>query len=243
MTLPQLIEKLQKIYEPLSKGYYGLKTIIITLAIMALCRIKNPEQIKQCKVGELGRIIGMDRLPETRNLRNKIQQVVLQQKAKNFNAHLLNYWLNKEECVYFYVDGHVRIYYGKEAQLTRKYVSRQKLCLAATTEYWVNDSTGMPYLVVSGELHEKLQDIIEIQIIPEILKTDFIEKRQQKEQVIFTLIFDREAYQPSFFYRLWNDHKIAIITYRKNVKDLWPEELFQYYEIQVIGNKINMLLC
>lgn len=246
-SLPALISQglfeCKKIYTPLRKGYYGFTSIILTLAIMALCRIKNPEQLKQCKVGELGRIIGLDRLPEAKNLRSKLQQIVSQQKAMTFNEHLLNHWLDKEECVYFYVDGHVRIYYGNQAQLTSKYVSRQKLCLSATTEYWVNDSTGMPYLVVSGELHEKLQDIIETQIIPELLKTDFIQKRQQQnEPVVFTLIFDREAYQPSFFHRLWKDHKIAVITYRKNVKDLWAEKLFISHNTQVIGNNISMLL-
>ena len=247
LAIPALISQglfeYKKVYEPLRKGYYGFTSIILTFAIMALCRIKNPEQLKQCKVGEIGRIIGLDRLPEAKNLRSKLQQIVFQQKARNFNEHLLNHWLDKEECIYFYVDGHVRIYYGSQAQLTSKYVSRQKLCLSATTEYWVNDCTGMPYLVVGGELHEKLQDVIETQIIPEILTSDFIKKRQQKnEPVIFTLIFDREAYQPSFFYRLWKDHKIAVITYRKNVKDLWPDEYFKSQEVQVIGNNVSMLL-
>lgn len=246
-SIPALISQglfeYKRVYEPLRKGYYGFTSIILTFAIMALCRIKNPEQLKQCKVGELGRIIGLDRLPEAKNLRSKLQQIVSQQKARTFNEHLLNRWLNKEECIYFYVDGHVRIYYGNQARLTSKYVSRQKLCLSATTEFWVNDSSGMPYLVVSGELSEKLQDVIETRIIPELLKSDFIRMRQQKnEQVIFTLIFDREAYHPSFFHRLWKDHKIAVVTYRKNVKDLWLEKYFKKYEVQVIGNNVSMLL-
>ena len=241
--LSQGLLEYKKVYDPLPNGYYGFDSIVLTFAIMALCRIKNPEQLKQCKTGELGRIIGMDRLPETRSLRNKLNQIVLQNKAENFNEHLLNKWLDKEACIYFYVDGHVRIYYGDQAQLTSKYVSRQKLCLSATTEYWVNDSSGMPYLVVSGELHEKLQDVMEREIIPRILQTDFIQKRKQNnEQVLFTLIFDREAYEPAFFYRLWMEHKIAVITYRKNVKDLWPSELFQKYKVQVIGNNVDMLL-
>ncbi len=246
-SLPALISQglleYKKIYAPLSKGYYGLKSIILTFAIMALCRVKNPEQLKQCKVGELGRIIGLDRLPETRNLRHKLHQIVSQHKAINLNEHLLNRWLDKEECIYFYVDGHVRIYHGHQAQLTNKYVSRQKLCLAGTTEYWVNDTSGMPYLVVTGELHEKLQDVIETQIIPKILKTNFIRERQQKrEKILFTLVFDREAYEPSFFNRLWKDYKIGVITYRKNVKDLWPEQWFKTQDVQVIENNVAMRL-
>ena len=246
-ALPALISQgllsYKKVYEPLSKGYYGFTSIILTFAIMALCRIKNPEQLKQCKVGELGRIIGLDRLPETKNLRTKLHQIVSQHKAQDFNEHLLNRWLDKEECIYFYVDGHVRIYYGNQAQLTSKYVSRQKLCLAGTTEYWVNDASGLPYLVVNGELNEKIQDVIETQIIPQILKTDFIQKRiQENQEILFNLIFDREAYQPSFFQRLW-EQKIAVITYRKNVKDLWAENMFQSYNVQVIGNAVDMQLC
>jgi len=247
-ALPALISQglfeYENIYKPLPKGYYGFRSIVLTLAIMALCRIKNPEQLKQCKVGELGRIIGLDRLPETRNLRTKIQHIVTQQKAVEFNKHLLNRWLDKEECIYFYIDGHVRIYYGSQGQLTSKYVSRQKLCLSATTEYWVNDNNGLPYLVVNGELNEKLQDIIETEIVPRLLASDFIQKRQQQnEEVLFTLVFDREAYKPAFFYRLWVEHKIAVITYRKNVRDLWDKNSFKPYCIEVIGNQVDMLLC
>jgi len=241
--LSQGLLEYKKVYESLPKGYYGFDTIVLTLAVMGLCRIKNPEQLKQCKTGELGRTIGLDRLPEARALRNKLNQIVVQNKALDFNRHLLNQWLNKEACIYFYVDGHVRIYYGHQAQLTTKYVSRQKLCLAATTEYWVNDATGMPYLVVSGELHEKLQEVIETSIIPPLLQTDFVKCRiDQNESVLFTLIFDREAYEPSFFNRLWTEYKIAVITYRKNVQDLWPSECFKPYDIQIIESKVTMLL-
>jgi len=42
----------------------------------------------------------------------------------------------------------------------------------ATTEYWVNDVQGLPYLVFMGELSEKMRDVIEQQIIPE-LKASF----------------------------------------------------------------------
>jgi hypothetical protein len=59
----------------------------------------------------------------------------------------------------------------------------------------------------------------------------------------FILFFDREAYDTSFFVRLWNEHRIAIVTYRKNVKDKWPEEDFKSYDTQVINNKITILLC
>lgn len=253
-ALPALLSQglmdYSEVYERLPNGYYSFDSIVLTLAIMALCRIKNPEQLKQCKAGELGRVIGLDRVPEAKCLREKLKQIVDQNQAENFNRHLMERWLNKEQCVYFYVDGHVRIYYGDQAQLTSKYVSRQKLCLSATTEYWVNDSQGLPYLVVTGELSEPLQQVIEKEIIPRLLQSPFIQTRKQcsepnlpeGSQVLFTLVFDREAYEPAFFNRLWEDHRIAVITYRKNVKDLWEEKLFKPFEIQILENKVDMLL-
>lgn len=241
--LAQGLLKYKEVYQALSKGYYGLQSTILTLAFMALCRIKNPEQLKQQKVGELGALIGLDRVPETRCLREKITQIVSQHKAKEFNTVLFNYWLGNTNDFFFYIDGHVRIYYGHTANLPKKYVSRQKLCLNATAEYWVNDVQGLPYLVFTGELNEKLRDVIEQQIIPELKADVTIAQRiSTGEKILFTLVFDRECYEPAFFQRLWDQHQIAIITYRKNVKDKWEENLFQSHTVTILCNAVTMLL-
>ncbi len=39
------------------------------------------------------------------------------------------------------------------------------------------------------------------------------------------------------------EHRIAVITYRKNVKDQWKEIEFTPYDTCVLEQKINMLLC
>jgi hypothetical protein len=49
----------------------------------------------------------------------------------------------------FYVDGHVRVYHGAQTALPRHYVSRQRLCLRATTDYWVKALDGQPFFVVT----------------------------------------------------------------------------------------------
>jgi hypothetical protein len=51
--LAQGLLKTKKVYTWPSKVYYSLESIVLTLAFMALLRIKNPEQLKQCKPGEL----------------------------------------------------------------------------------------------------------------------------------------------------------------------------------------------
>lgn len=54
-----LLSRGEHIYHSLRAGYYGLQHILLLLAFMALCRIKSPEQLKQCKPGELGKVMGL----------------------------------------------------------------------------------------------------------------------------------------------------------------------------------------
>jgi len=245
--LAQGLLKAKEVFRLPSSHYYGLESVVLTLAFMALARIKNPEQLKQCKPGEIGRLIGLDRIPEVRCLREKINIISEQQRSVHFNNLLIDQWYhddNREDTGFLYIDGHVRIYYDYKANLPSKFVSRQKLCLSATSEFWVNDAVGMPVMMVMGELSEKLQTVIEHQIIPRLIEAKLIKAdigNQQEPQC--TLVFDREAYEPAFFQRLWDRYRIAIITYRKNVKDQWDANRFESIDVQVLNHVINMDLC
>ncbi len=249
--LAQGLLQTKKVYQYPQGKYYSHESIILTLALMALMRIKNPEQLKNCKPGEIGRIIGLDRIAETKCLRRKIDVFSEQQKSWELNKLLIDQWYkqdgpDEQQELFFYIDGHVRIYYGDAANLPAKYVSRQKLCLSATTGFWVNDEEGLPVMVVIGELTEKLQTIIEYTIIPKLLQAGLIKNIDPDnlpETPQCTLVFDREAYHPAFFIRLWKQYRIAIITYRKFVKDKWDNISFKNYEVQVLQSKATMLLC
>jgi hypothetical protein len=243
--LSQGLLKASSILLPLRKGYYGLMSILLVLSFMFLSRIKCPEQLKTCKVGELGKLIGLDRIPETKCLRYKIEQIVNQEKADDLSAALLHEWVDKNDAAFFYVDGHVRVYHGHLANLPKRYVSREKLCLSGTTEFWVNNELGMPLMVVTGELNEKLKDIILTEIIPILMKeTDSRISQKQldadPELARFTMVFDREAYDLGFFKNLWDNYRIAVLTYRKAVKDVWPESDFVQTTTTVIGKSVTM---
>jgi hypothetical protein len=235
----------------IKEGYYKLESIILTLAFMALCRIKNPEQLKQCAPGEMGKLIGLDRIPEIKCLRQKMKELFANKNTKLLNEKLAVDWIQTAQTgdsdnLFLYTDGHVKIYNGSKAILTKKFISRQKLCLAATADFWLNDEQGLPLLVWTGELSEKLQHVIEKQIIPQLLSSGALKKQidSNSETPICTLVFDREAYEPAFFMRLWNDYRIAIITYRKNVKDKWSENDFVETPVMTdLGNTKTMLLC
>jgi len=245
--LAQGLLKTKELYQFPSNHYYGLESVVLTLAFMALGRIKNPEQLKQCKPGEIGRIIGLDRIPEVKCLREKIKLMTEQKQATHLNNLLIEGWysgVSEEEAEFLYIDGHVRIYYGYKANLPVKFISRQKLCLSATTEYWVNDVNGMPVMMVMGELTEKLQTAIEEQIIPQLKQVNLLKPQTENDKKPqCTFVFDREAYEPAFFHRLWSEHKIAVITYRKNVKDKWEEDCFKSTVVSVSLQLVTMYLC
>jgi hypothetical protein len=238
--LLQGLDKLFTLFRNLPNGFYGLHHILLLLCFMSLCRIKNIEQLKKVSVGEFGKLLGLDRIPQVEYLRKKIKQITDQQQCDSARELLFVLWREKMSDLFFYIDGHVRVYSGTAANLPKHFVSREKLCLSATTEFYVNTFEGCPLMVINGELNERLKDAIE-KIIPEIKKT--VPASDGSHTPIFTLVFDREAYEPKWFKKLWEEHRIAIISYRKNVKDKWDESLFKNLDIQMYHNNVTMQLC
>jgi hypothetical protein len=233
--LSQGLDNLFTCFRNLPNGFYGLHHILLLLCFMALCRIKNIEQLKKTSVGEFGKLLGLDRIPQVEYLRKKIKQITDQKQCDFAQETLFTLWSEKMSDLFFYIDGHVRVYSGTAANLPKHFVAREKLCLSATTEFYVNTFEGLPLMVINGELNERLKEAIE-KIIPEIKKT--IPLAENSNKPIFTLVFDREAYEPGWFIKLWKEHRIAMISYRKNVKDKWDENVFISTETQVNNNNV-----
>lgn len=207
---------------------------------MFLCRIKNVEQLKNHSPGEFGKLLGLDRIPEVGYFRTKLKQITDQSKCDELHSLLLSSWTKDMPEMFFYIDGHVRVYHGQKANLPKRFVSREKLCLSGTTEYWVNDQQGLPLMVLTAELNEKLKIAIQ-EVIPKILKE--VPPPPNPHDPILTLVFDREAYEPKWFAKLWKDHRIAVLTYRKNVRDKWDESLFYKADIQCYNTDVTMHIC
>lgn len=230
-------------YQEVDPGYYYIDAIVLLLAFMYLCRIKNPEQLKSINPGEFGKLLGLDRIPEAKCLRKKLKAICGQQKAAQWNMELAKTWASGEESGFYYIDGHVQVYHGYQAQLGKKYISRQKLCLPGVQEFWVNNAAGMPYFYVCGQVNEKLQQVIGEQILPGLLAHMPLHQDPTPGTPKLTIVFDREAYSPLFFDQLWNDHQVAVITYRKNVKDLWDTSQFSDHTVEIEGVQTTMKLA
>jgi transposase len=214
-------------------GYYTTLQVILLVAQMALCRIKTVEQLAEHAPGELGKLMGLDRVPEVRCLRKKIAALSKNNAPEKWSALLSRDWMEgaPELAGALYVDGHVRVYHGKKTALPKKFVSRERLCLRGTTDYWVNDVLGQPFFVVTRPVDQGMLEALRNDIVPQLLKdvpgqpaADVLQAEPQRHR--FSLVFDREGYSPAFFKEMWDKHRIACITYHKFPKQDWPDEEF-----------------
>jgi transposase len=233
------------------KGYYRCFHILILLAFMALCRIKTVEQLRGHSPGEFGKVMGLDRVPEVRCLRRKMDELSADNAGELWATHLARYWMKAEpEAVgTLYVDGHVRVYHGDQTKLPRRYVSRERLCLRGTTDYWVNDAIGRPFFVVEKVIDPGLLKTLRDSIVPRLLN-DVADHPSEEELSAdphlcrFVLVFDREGYSPAFFREMWLNHRIGCISYHKHPAEAWPRDWFREHEVTMPnGETVTMHLA
>ncbi|MDP1905586.1 MAG: hypothetical protein Q8M09_15275, partial [Pseudomonadota bacterium] len=150
-----------------------------------------------------------------------------------------------DEAGYLYIDGHVRVYHGDQAKLPRRFVSRERLCLRGTTDYWINDALGRPFFVVSKAVTGGLGDTLLNDIVPDLLTC--VPRQPTLEQLEadpklhrFVLVFDREGAHASLFEALWAQ-RIGAITYRKNVRDTWPEDEFAHADVVMPDGTVTVM--
>ena len=112
---------------------------------------------------------------------------------------------------FFTPTGHVPVYHGKLTNLPRRYVARERLCLRATTDYWVNAMDERPFFMVSCAVDPGLLKVLREQIVPR-LSAD-VPNQPTPEQLKaepflsrFTIVFDREGYSPDFFAQMKAAH-------------------------------------
>jgi len=247
-ALPALEENglFRHIHDCLAKlrGYYSTLHVIILLAYMALCRIKAVEQLQYQPPGELGKLLGLDRVPEVRCLRRKLAALSSDDGPEKWAGLLSRDWLEAtpELAGALYVDGHVRLYHGRLTALPKRYVARQRLCLRGTTDYWVNDVLGQPFFAVSRPIDHGLLEALRSDIVPRLLQEvpgqpTEEELEADRYRARFVILFDREGYSPEFFKAMWQTHRIACITYHKYPKDDWPTTEFAEIETTLPGGE------
>ncbi len=235
----------------LPPGYYPLETIFLSIALLALARVPSLEALRYEPPGEWGRLLGLDRIPEVRTLRDKLSVLCAQgAPVRQWSSTLAREWMEAQpqSAGTLYIDGHVRVYHGHLTELPRRYVARQRLCLRGTTDYWVNALDGQPFFAVTQAADPGLLQTLEEQIVPRLL-TDVPGQPTEEELKAdpflarFTLIFDRAGYSPEFFKRRW-EQRIAVISYHKFPEGQWPAEEFTTRKVRLVsGQQVELSLA
>ena len=232
-------------------GYYSQDSLLLLYSFLALARVPSLERMRYLSPGEWGLFLGLDRIPEVKTARRKIDEIAPDAAAVQWAKEMSCFWmqLDEELAGVLYVDGHVRTYSGHQTQLPARFSSRSRLCIRSLMDYWVNDQQGKPFFVVTAVGTEGMLHYIRSTIIPRLLtevpgQPSEAELESNQDLHRFVLVFDREGWSPAFFAELWREHRIAIITYRKGNFQAWDENDFEDCKVaSAFGNITEMKLA
>lgn len=224
----------RRLYGNIGPAFYGLRTTIVAYVLLSLLRIPRAENLKEHEPTVLGRVIGLDRILEVKTLRRKLTVL-----AERHRSHQLGLELAKRRIAdrgrltgFLYLDGHVRTYHGHH-KIPKGYDTRRRLAVPATTDYWVNDRTGDPLLVVTAEANAGM-----VQMLEPMLKEARIllgEKRRA------TVVFDRGGWSPAVFKKILKLN-FDILTYRKGRYHRVADRRFVLRHAVLDGRRIKYML-
>ncbi len=212
LAVPALVQSgvfecTQDIYGTLGPAFYGLRTSLVVLLLMALLRIKRPEALKEHSPAALGQVLGLDRGPEVQTLRRKLARLASVGRASEFGTALAQRRIaaRGKALGFLYVDGHVRMYHGKHT-IPKAHVAQRGLARPATTDYWINDQEGEPLFVVTAEANAGMVKMLPI-VLAEVRSLIGKQKR-------LTVVFDRGGFSAQCFQQIIAA-EFDLLTYRK----------------------------
>ena len=238
-TLPCVLESGlfrigRKLYGQTGPAFYGPRTTLLTLLFMALLRLQRPEQLKQHDPAAFGRLLGLDRAPEVKTLRRRLTRLAAHHRAEQLAAELARQRVDQRGHLtgFLYIDGHVRAYHGQRPIASKAYVARRHLAMPATTDYWINDRSGDPLLMITGDLGQSLA-----KALPELLR----QVRAVVGERRVTIVFDRGGWSPKLFGTMIKEG-FDVLTYRKGRCRRINERRFIRRRARLGGRRVDFLL-
>ena len=239
LALPAIIDSgvldiVRDLYGSIGPAFYGLRTTLVAMLLMALLRIKRPEGLKEHLPEELGRLLGLDRAPEVKTLRRKLTRLAALGQAAAFGRALARKRVATRGAAFgfLYVDGHVRVYHGKHT-LPKTHVAQMRRAMPATSDYWVNDAAGEPLFVVTAEANAGM-----VKMLPIVLA----EVRTLLPGRRVTIVFDRGGWSPKLFATLIAED-FDVLTYRKGRFPRLAKRRFHIRTAVIDGRERRYLLA
>ena len=103
LTIPllvrsRLLDVFLGVYHSLGPAFYGLRTTVLVLFVAALLRIKRPEHFKEHNPRELGHLLGLDRAPEVKTVRRKLEELAARRRALEVMMAMAKQRIREEKC-------------------------------------------------------------------------------------------------------------------------------------------------
>ena len=234
LVASEVLPVARHIYGSIGPAFYGLRTTLVAYILLALLRIPRPETLKEHAPTDLGRIVGLDRLPEVKTLRRKLARLASRKASREFGRELARRRIAKRGRMMgiLYIDGHVRAYHGKHT-IPKAYITRTRLAAPGTTDYWVNDKKGEPLFVVTAEANAAMTRML-VPLLEEARK--LIGPRRR-----VTIVFDRGGWSPKLFQKMLA-MDFDILTYRKGRVRKIAEKRFVLRRAKLDGRPVKYLL-
>jgi hypothetical protein len=234
LALPMLLahgglDIFQRLFKSIGPAFYGLRTTVMTLFLLALLRIKRPENLKEHAPAPLGQLLGLDRVAEMKTLRRKLTLLAERGQGRELMNELARLRLAQDEdrLAFLYLDGHVREYSGKEP-LAKAKKAQRAVATCAATDTWLHAADGSPLLVVTSEMNAGLTQVL----VAIVVKVKSLVPTGRR----LTVLFDRGGWSLKLFARLY-DMGVDIITYRKGKRKVVPQSRFTEQRVTEDGRE------
>ena len=204
-------------------AFYSLRSLVLGVVFYLLLGEARAEGLTRLDPVDLGRLLGLDRAPEVKTMRRRMEELARLSRSDQVLVHLAEVHLAsaQEACGLFYVDGHVRAYHGT-ARLPKAHLARVRLAAPAEVDTWICDANGEGVLCWNTEPGASLTGELEIaarQI-----------RRLVGEDAWPTICFDRGGYSPKLFAEL-ESARFHLLSYRKAPLDDEPRDAFSVYKL------------
>lgn len=208
------LEVARAVYGALANGFYGLRSLVLTWLTAAWLGVRSVDSLQHGRPHLWGRLLGLDRLPETKTIVRKFNELAARKLAREFMSRMAERRIeaNRTVCGVLYVDGHVRQYHGQR-RVSRHFVTRRHLAAPSIEDWWVHDGACEPLLRIPGRPGRSM-----VAMVREIAADAH---RWVGPERPLTVVFDRGGWSPKLFAELAREG-VCILTYRKGKRRSYP---------------------
>jgi len=213
-----LVEAFVKVYHRLACRRYGLREMVLTLFFLLVTHFHSVEAFKGVQQRDFRCLIGARSSPALKTLRRKLEELAGQKRAHRLLMEMARRYVHGDiiELGVLYADGHMKPYYGSRS-IGEVWSPLRRMGMPGFQQYFVNDRAGRPLFFLTAQAQERSL----VQMLPKLVE----HIRSVIGEQEFTLVFDRGGYSPELF-RILQEDKVCVITYRKRPFDPYPAEAF-----------------